>query len=300
MKPNAYGPFSYSPIISRPRLEWPGDARVALWVIPNIEFFALDDRIPGVSGSKAPDIPNWGVRDYGNRVGIFRMMEVMDRYGVRGTVALNSNVCEQHPQIIEEGNKRNWEWMGHNETNSVRLNAVEADEEQRIIGNAFATIERASGKRPAGWLGSGMQETWNTLDLLAAQGCEYVCDWVNDDQPYLLSLEGGRQMVSLPYSVEINDKPAFEHKSRTAPEFAEMIRRQFDVLYREGETSGRVMAIALHPYLIGQPHRIDALDEALEYICRHEGVWRATGSEIARHYVAQAAMQPRPQPQSQS
>ncbi|RXZ38188.1 polysaccharide deacetylase [Oxalobacteraceae bacterium CAVE-383] len=285
MKPNAYGPFPYSPIIDRPRLEWPGGARVALWVIPNIEFFALDDRIPGVSGSKAPDIPNWGVRDYGNRVGIFRMMEVMDRYGVRGTVALNSNVCDQHPRIIEEGVKRNWEWMGHNETNSVRLNAVEADEEKRIIGNAFATIERASGTRPAGWLGSGMQETWNTLDLLAEQGCEYVCDWINDDQPYLLSLEGGRRMVSLPYSAEINDKPAFEHKSRTAPEFAEMIRRQFDVLYREGAESGRVMAIALHPYLIGQPHRIDALDEALAYICRHEGVWRATGSEIARHYV---------------
>ncbi|HEY4318965.1 MAG TPA: polysaccharide deacetylase family protein [Herbaspirillum sp.] len=293
MKPNAYGPFPYSPIIDRPRLEWPGGARVALWVIPNIEFFALDDRIPGVAGSKAPDIPNWGVRDYGNRVGIFRMMEVMDRYGVRGTVALNSNVCEQHPRIIEEGNKRNWEWMGHNETNSVRLNAVEADEEKRIVGNAFATIERACGKRPAGWLGSGMQETWNTLDLLAGQGCEYVCDWVNDDQPYMLSLEGGRQMVSLPYSAEINDKPAFEQKLRTAPQFAEMIRRQFDVLYREGEASGRVMAIALHPYLIGQPHRIDALDEALEYICRHEGVWRATGSEIARHYATQAAVQPR-------
>jgi allantoinase len=289
VKPNAYGPFAYSPIIQRPRLEWPNGARVALWVIPNIEFFALNDRIPGVSGSIAPDIPNWGVRDYGNRIGIFRMMEVMDRYGIRGTVALNSNVCEHHPRIIEEGIKRGWEWMGHNETNSVRLNAVEPAEEQRIIENSFATIERASGVRPAGWLGSGMQETWNTLDFLAAQGCEYISDWVNDDQPYLMSLEGGRQMVSMPYSAEINDKPAFEHKSRTAAEFAEMIKRQFDVLYREGEASGRVMAIALHPYLIGQPHRIDALDEALAYICRHEGVWRATGSEIARHYVTQAA-----------
>ncbi|MDB5764410.1 MAG: polysaccharide deacetylase family protein [Herminiimonas sp.] len=287
MKPNAYGPFPYSPIIERPRLEWPDGARVALWVIPNIEFFPFDEQIPGVPNSKAPDVPNWAVRDYGNRIGVFRMMEVLDRYGIRGTVALNSDVCGQHPRIIEEGVKRGWEWMGHNETNSVRLNAVAPEEEKRIIHNVFTTIERASGKRPTGWLGSGMQETWHTLDLLAGQGCEYVCDWVNDDQPYLISLESGRSIVSLPYSSEINDKPAFERKFYTAAEFAEMIRRQFDVLYREGAESGRVMAIALHPYLTGQPHRIGALDEALEYICRHEGVWHATGSEIARHYLAQ-------------
>jgi allantoinase len=289
VKPNAYGPFPYSPIISRPRLEWPDGARVALWVIPNIEFFALDDRIPGVSGSKAPDIPNWGVRDYGNRVGIFRMMEVMDRYGVRGTVALNSNVCDQHPQIIEEGNKRNWEWMGHNETNTVRLNEVSSEEEERIIKSTFATIEQATGTRPSGWLGTGLQETWKTLGQLADQGCEYVCDWVNDDQPYTMTLEGGRRIVSMPYSFEINDKPAFEKKLVTADEFGEMIRRQFDVLYEEGAESGRVMAIALHPYIIGQPHRIGALDAALEYICGHPDVWLATGREIARHFVAQDA-----------
>jgi allantoinase len=289
VKPSPYGPFPYSPIIRRPRLEWPGGARVALWVIPNIEFFSLADRIPGTSGTFVPDVPNWAARDYGNRVGIFRMMEVLDRHGIRGTVALNSNVCAQHPVIIEEGLRRNWEWMGHNETNTVRLNDLTPQEEARVIRDALNTIEQATGVRPAGWLGSGLQETWGTLDLLAEQGCEYVADWTNDDQPYLMSPESGRSMVSLPYSTEINDKPAFEHRFRTAAEFGEMIRRQFDVLYREGADSGRVMAIALHPYLTGQPHRIDALDEALAYICRHEGVWRATGSEIARHFLAQDA-----------
>jgi allantoinase len=289
MKPAPYGPFPYSPIINRPRLEWPNGARVALWVIPNIEFFSLEDRIPGAGGSDGPDIPNWSLRDYGNRIGVFRLMKVLDRHGIRATVALNSNLCAVHPEIMQEGDKRGWEWMGHNETNSVRLNEVPSEEEERIIKSTFATIEQATGTRPSGWLGTGLQETWHTLDHLADQGCEYVCDWVNDDQPYTMTLEGGRRIVSMPYSYEINDKPAFEKKMVSADGFSDMIRRQFDVLYQEGAESGRVMAICLHPYIIGQPHRIGALDAALEYICGHKDVWLATGREITRHFVAQEA-----------
>ena len=290
MKPRSYGPFPYSPIVSRPRLTWPGGARVALWVIPNIEFFALDDSVPagaGGSGNAPPDVPTWASRDYGNRVGVFRMMETMDRYGIRGTVALNSNLCAQHPQIIDAGRTRGWEWMGHNQTNTRRLNAVPADQERAVIENTLATIASATGTRPVGWLGSGLQETWNTLDYVAAAGLEYVADWVNDDQPYHIELDGGKRLVSLPYSWYINDKPAYEHSHVMPDDFREMICRQFDVLYREGAGSGRVMAIALHPYLSGLPFRIGAIDAAFEYICRHEGVWLATGSEIVRHYAGQ-------------
>lgn len=288
MKPGPYGPFPYSPIVERPRLTWPDGARVALWVIPNVEFFGLDEKVPaaaGGSGITPPNIPEWASRDYGNRVGIFRMMEVMDRYGIRGTVALNSNLCAHHPQIIKAGEERRWEWMGHNQTNTRRLNAIPAEEEQSVIEDALATIAKATGRRPAGWLGSGLQETWNTLEYLAGAGLAYVADWVNDDQPYLMQLENGRRLVSVPYSWHINDKPAFEQHNYTADEFREMICRQFDVLYREGAASGRVMAIALHPYLTGLPYRIGALDAALEYICRHEGVWRTTGHEIAEHFL---------------
>jgi allantoinase len=291
MKPAPYGPFPYSPIIRRPPLTWPDGARVALWIIPNIEFFSLAEKVPaaaGGSGAPIPDIPAWSVRDYGNRVGVFRLMQVLDRHGIRATVALNSELCARHPAIIEEGNARHWEWMGHNESNTRRLNEAPPGEEAGIIHRALATIERATGTRPVGWLGSGLQETWNTLDLLAAEGCEYVGDWVNDDQPYLMTPAGGRRIVAMPYSQEINDKPVFERQHRTADEFRDMICRQFDVLYREGAESGRVMAIAVHPYLTGVPHRIDAFDAALAHICRHEGVWNATGAEIARHYAAQA------------
>ncbi len=291
MQPAPYGPFPYSPIIHRPRLNWPNGAHVAFWVIPNIEFFSLEEKVPaaaGGSGAPVPDVPAWAVRDYGNRVGVFRMMQVMARYGVRGTVALNSELCAYHPQIIAEGNKLGWEWMGHNESNTRRLNAAAPGEEPGIIKRTLDTIGKAAGTRPVGWLGSGLQETWDTVDLLAAEGCEYVADWVNDDQPYMMNLDAGRKLVSVPYSYELNDKPAFEQRHHTAEQFREMICRQFDVLYREGAESGRVMAIALHPYLTGQPHRIDALDDALAYISRHDRVWKATGSEIARHYRAQA------------
>jgi allantoinase len=291
MKPSHYGPFPYSPIIRRPKLSWPNGAHVALWIIPNIEFFSLSEKVPagsGGSGAPVPDVPAWSVRDYGNRVGVFRMMDTLERHGIRGTVALNSEVCIHHPEIIEEGRRLKWEWMGHNESNTRRLNAVPPEEEPRIIRDALKTIEHASGARPVGWLGSGLQETWDTLDHLAAEGCEYVCDWTNDDQPYVMTLEGGRTITSIPYSHDINDKPAFERQNRTADEFRDMICRQFDVLYREGATSGRVMAICLHPYLTGMPYRIGALDAALDYICGHAKVWKATGAEIARHYRAQA------------
>jgi peptidoglycan/xylan/chitin deacetylase (PgdA/CDA1 family) len=287
MKPAPYGPFPYSPIVTRPKLDWPNGARVALWIIPNIEFFSLAEKIPASPSAKLPDIPTWAARDYGNRIGVFRFMEVFDRYGIRATVALNSDVCLHHPIIIEEGNKRNWEWMGHNKTNTMRLTDYPEAEERGVIASALDTIAKVSGKRPKGWLGSGLQETWHTLDHLAAEGVEYVCDWTNDDQPYVMTLEGGKRILSVPYSHDINDIPAFERHNRTADEFRDMICRQFDTLYREGAQSGRVMAIALHPYLTAKPYRIGALDAALAYICSHPGVWRTTGSEIAAHFNAQ-------------
>jgi allantoinase len=288
MKPRSYGPFDYSPIIHRPRLEWPNGAHVALWVIPNIEYFSLEER-PGGYGApgKIPDVVMWSERDYGNRVGVFRIMDVLDRYGIRGTVALNSNLCAQHPAIIEEGQKRKWEWMGHNESNTRRLNEAAPGEEIQIIRNTLSKIAKATGVRPVGWLSSGLQQTWDTLDYLAAEGCQYVGDWCNDDQPYVMDLDAGRSIIAMPYTQQLNDKSAIERRFVSTDGFRQMICDQFDVLYREGEKSGRVMAIALHPYLIGVPHRIGALDKALKYICKHKRVWKATGAEIARHYLAQ-------------
>ena len=290
MKPAPYGPFPYTPLNRRPKLELPGGARLALWVVTNIEFFALDKPMPGDNnerpkpGDHTPMVRHWAQRDYGNRIGVYRVMDVLRVRGIRSTVALNSVVCDHHPQLVEDCVKLGWEVMGHNRTNTERVTEVPPAEERALIADSLSRIRRATGKKPVGWLGSGLQETWNTLDHLVAEGCIYVADWVNDDQPYAMEVGGGR-LVSVPYSYELNDLAAIVRSKYTPGEFERMIRDQFDVLWREGAESGRVMAICLHPFLIGQPHRIGALERALDHISRFDGVWKATGEEIARHYL---------------
>jgi allantoinase len=292
MQPCEYGPFPYVPINRRPTLKWPNGARIAVWVIPNIEFFALDRGLPGhpweKAGADAPTVRAWGQRDYGNRIGIFRIMDVLKKYGIRATAALNADICEHHPQIVEDACKLGWEFIGHNITNSVRLSGMSLEEERHVIRASLARIAGLTGKRPLGWLGSGLAETWNTLDILAEEECLYVSDWVNDDQPYLMNA-GGKQLVYLPYSYELNDSPQLYYRDRSIDEFVNMIKRQFDTLYREGAESARVMAICLHPFVIGVPHRIGGLDSALQYISSHEDVWFATGEEIVRAYLGSGA-----------
>jgi peptidoglycan/xylan/chitin deacetylase (PgdA/CDA1 family) len=291
MEPRDYGPFPYVPITHRPKIRWPNGARLAVWVIPNIEFFSLKHGFAGQpweAKAPAPSVRAWAQRDYGNRVGIWRIMKLLAGYGIRASATVNSDICDYHPQIIEEAVKRGWELLGHNKTNPQRLGALPPQEERELIFHVLDRIQRASGTRPVGWLGAALAESWNTLDYLIEGGCEYVADWVNDDQPYLMEV-GGKQIVSIPYSYEINDSPHLQYRFGTSDEFEGMIKRQFDVLYRESEASGRVMAICLHPFLIGVPHRIDSLDRAFAHIASHSGVWFATGAEIVRHYRASGA-----------
>lgn len=287
MQPGRSGPFPYSPIIDREPLHWPDGKRLAFWVIPNIETFALNERMP----EGAPVIPNvftWSKREYGNRVGVFRIMKVLARYNIRASVALNSDVCDAAPQIIEEGLRLGWEFMGHGESNTRRLSEAKGlDEEREIIGRTLDRIARATGKRPTGWLGPGLQQTWNTMDLLAEAGIIYVGDWTTDDQPYFLDCKPKR-VVSIPYGHDMGDKTAADHYKYSPVDFQNMMIDTFNVLYREGANGGgRVMPLSLHPYITGVPHRIDYLDRGLEYICRHSDVWFATGSEIVEHYIKQ-------------
>ncbi len=287
MKPRPTGPFPYTASIDRPKLSLPGGARLALWVVPNIEFFPLDDKVFFGAGF-TPDVLAWSTRDYGGRVGIFRIMEVLDRYKIRATVALNSDVCDYYPRIIEEAVKRDWEFMGHNQSNSRPLHQLPEGAEAEEIAGAFDRIEKATGARPRGWLSGGLIETWDTLDFLLDAGCEYICDWINDDQPYLMDVDG-RRLVSVPYSGETNDFGAFMRWGMSPDDFDQQLRRQFDVLYREGADSAKVMVISVHPFLIGYPHRIGALENALEYICGHDDVWLTTGGEIMDHYLESGA-----------
>jgi allantoinase len=284
--PQEHDRFPYSPIIDRPALRWPNGARVAVWVIPNIEHFLFDR--PSTSITQAttrltPDVLNYSWRDYGVRVGVFRMMDVMHKHGFRGTVALNSEVCRHYPRIIEEGRKLNWEWMGHGTTNSMLFDKQTEDEERALIREVVKTIAAGTGKAPRGWLSPALSETHCTLDLLAEAGIEYVGNWVNDEQPYPMRVKSGA-MISMPYSAELNDIPAMLEHHKSGEQFAQMIRDQFDVLYEDGAKTGRVMSICLHPFLIGHPHRSKYFDQALAHIKSRQEVWLATGSEIVDYY----------------
>ena len=269
-----HGLYDYSPIIDRWPLRWPDGARVAVWVIPNIEHYELEAEHGKI------DVRNYSRTDYGNRVGLWRLMELMDRHGIRGTVALNAAVCRHYPRIIEEVLKRDWELMGHGLTNSELLPAAPPGEEREVILRTVTMIREATGRPVRGWLGPALAETPGTLDLLQEAGIEYVCDWVNDDQPYRMR----NGLYSIPYSIEINDMPLFREPSITPADYAQMVSDAFDVLHREGEHQGRVLGLPLHPFLIGTPHRIGALDRALSYIQHHAKVWFATGAEIIAWY----------------
>lgn len=276
--------YDYSPIIKRKPLKWPNGARVALWVCPNIEYFYIDKPLRGGFGTPhLPDVTGYTLRDYGSRIGVFRLMEVLDKHEIRASVLLNADVCKKQPEIIEQGNKRKWEWLGHGLTNNLALNDYPPQDEQRIIREVTETIASSTGKKPKGWLGPGLIETFNTPDLLAAEGYEYVCDWGCDDQPIPMRVKSGR-MIVVPYEQGINDINIFLRRNHTPEEYLRMVCDQFDALYEEGAKSARVMAIPLHPFIIGFPFRIRYLDKALEYICSHKDVWRATGWEIAEWF----------------
>ena len=270
--------FDYRAIVDAPKIRWPKDARVAVWVIPNVEHFHLE------IGNPAPDVRNYSRRDYGNRVGVWRLMDVLAKHGIRGTVALNAEVGTYYPRIMQAMIDLDWELMGHGLTNSSTMTGLDATQERQLIGETRKVIE-SWGRKMKGWLGPGLTETFNTPDLLKEAGVEYVADWVNDDLPYRFK----NGLYSIPYSIEINDMPLFNMPSISIEDFKRRICDSFDVLYAEGAQNGRVLGIALHPFLIGAAHRIKYLDEALQYIAGHDKVWFATGDEIISAWREQEA-----------
>ncbi|MFC6160319.1 polysaccharide deacetylase family protein [Kribbella sp. NPDC058693] len=271
--------YDYSPITERPALEWPDGKRVAFYVGLNIEHFLPDEPSTSIWPLDVkPDALNQGWREYGSRVGIWRTIDILDRHGVRASALVNSMVAEHNPQIIKAGVERDWAWLAHGQTNSILHTGYEPDEERRILTDITTTIETATGKRPKGWMGPALTETHNTPELLGELGYQYVLDWTNDDQPYRLNVPG---MLSVPYTLELNDLGLFL-RGLSGPDFLQMVKDQYDVLREEG---GRVMALALHPFVIGQPFRAKYLNLALEYIAAQSDVWLTTSDEIAAHYL---------------
>jgi allantoinase len=278
--------FTYSPIVDRPPIRWPNGARVAFYLGLNIEHYQVDKpstSIFGGTANLAPDPLNYGWRDYGPRVGIWRMLQSLDRHGVRATALLNSDVCSRYPQILQAGLDRDWAWVAHGRDNSTFQAGMTREEERAYLVEVVDTIEAATGRRPRGWLGPALTETFETPSLLAELGLQYTLDWCNDEQPYELAVPG---MYSVPYSIELNDVSLFVSRSYTGPQFLQAVRDQLDQIYEDSAESGRVMALCVHPFSVGQPFRHRYFDQALEYIAGHEGVWLATSDEILDAYRA--------------
>lgn len=275
-------PFAYSPITERPPICWPGGARVAVYIGLNVEHFLVDRPSTSIwpgTAELTPDALNYGWRDYGARVGIWRTIDALDRHGIRPSVLLNTAVIEHHPQIVAAGVERNWAWLAHGQTNSILHTGLAVDEERRILTSIADDIADATGRRPLGWMGPGLTETAHTSELLAELGFHYVLDWTNDDQPYPLTVPG---MLSVPYSVELNDLLIFG-KGFTGGEFVQMVIDQYEQLHADSATSGRVMALALHPFVIGQPFRHKYFDQVLQFLAAQPDVWLTTSDEIAAH-----------------
>jgi len=286
--------YDWSSMFRRPPVRWPEGARVALWVVVPLQWFPLDmaASVPfmpaGGVDEPYPDFRNYTHRDYGNRVGIFRVIKVLERLGIRATAAVNAAVCERYPRLIEEVRAHGWEFIAHGlHMGRVHHAGLDKNDEAAMVSQTVATIRRATGQVVRGWLSPGCSESLHTLDLVAAQGIEYVCDWVNDEMPYAMRTAAGTT-YSMPYGYDMSDTTLIGQFHYTADEFAEQVQDQFDLLYREAATQGgRVLSLTVHPWLIGQPHRIAALERALVHVTAHAGVWAATGSEILAAFRSQ-------------
>ena len=253
--------------------------------------------IPGTQGF-SPDPLNYGWRDYGDRVGLWRMMELMDKVGMRGTVCLNSEIIREYPRIIEEGMARDWAFIGHGINNAPANfignapdgqgghNPLDEEKERSIISTVCKTMEEALGRKTKGWLSPFLTHTDNTPKILEENGVEYLCDFTADDHPFRFNTPKDN-LIAVPYTVELNDIPAFLNLGVSSEAFGDMIVDQFDVLYEEGATNARCMPICLHTFHVGQPNKFKHLKRAFEYIAGHDDVLLTTGDDINDWYREQ-------------
>ncbi|MFK7992888.1 MAG: polysaccharide deacetylase family protein [Granulosicoccus sp.] len=278
--------YAHSNIVDRPTFDWPGNARLAVYLGVNLECFSFGSGLgaqlcPGGS----PDILNHGWRDYGNRVGVWRMLDLFDRLELPCTVLANSLMYHEAPGVIEAFRVRGDDIIAHGRTNAERQDTLSEDVERVLIKESTDTMVKHEGKHPRGWLGPWIAESRITPDLLEEAGYDYVLDWSHDDQPTWLKTRGGK-LLSVPYPQELNDIPQIVGRKLESPAFRDMIMDAFDVMLEESTRHPLVMGIALHPYIMGYPHRLKSLEQALRYILQHfdERVWISTASAINEHY----------------
>ena len=281
--------IAYSPINARAPLKLPGGARMVVWTIVNIEEWDIDRPMPRTvltppaGGSPSPDVPNWAWHEYGNRVGFWRMLEVLDRLDIKAVLAINGSAIGAYGAIAQAAKSRGWEFMGHGYT---QKNMQKVENEPEDIAKTTEAIRAFTGKVPRGWLGPGLTETWNTPDILVEQGYDYVCDWVLDDEPVVLKTKT-RPILNVPYTQECNDVAMMLIQHHQGIEYFQRASDQFDQLYEDSRDSARVMALVVHPYIMGVPHRLKYYRMILEKIRAKGDVLFWTGEQIADWYLSQ-------------
>lgn len=286
MRLKHHGRYGYSPLPERPDFDWPGGKRLAFYVALNVETFSFGEGLghtPTALGPP-PDTRNFGWRDYGLRVGIWRIFDMMDALGLPLCHLLNAAVCEAMPQIPARIRARGDEVVGHGYTNSERQAEMGEAEEQAMIRGAAQTLEKHCGARPYGWMGPWISETVVTPDLLKEAGYTYVMDWPADDQPFWMSTRSG-PLLSVPYPIEINDSPTMLSRAQPATDFHRMIIDQFEEMLDLSVARPLVFGISLHTFVAGQPFRLRQIRRALQQVLAHPGfdrVWVTTPGEIAR------------------
>jgi allantoinase len=280
----------YAPIVDRAPLVWPGGRAVAVWVVPNVEHYEYmppEQAVDPYPRTPHPDVRLYSYRDYGNRVGFWRMVEVLDRYDIPCTVSLNVGLLDLYPEIAAAIADRQWDLMSHGLYNTRELTGLSQDEERELLVLCNAVLERHTGQRFKGMIGPYISANTWTPDLMAELGMTYHADWVHDERPSPLLNRSGTPMVALPYTYELNDAPLLMRSAIEGEEFVDRWLAQVDRLRREGEP-GRMACLVLHPFAIGQPHRIRSLEELLRRLRHYEDVWIATADEIVQHYLTHA------------
>lgn len=283
----------YTAAIDRPRLALPDGKAVAVWPVVNVEHWLIDNPMPrqvlvAPTGAQLlPDLPNWAWHEYGMRVGFWRLLEAFERRGIRPTLSINGSVCEAYPRIAGAARDAGWEFMGHG---YVQVPTHRVDDQRAMIARTVEAIARFTGRPPLGWLGPGLTETVETPDLLAQAGIGYVADWVVDDRPCRLATAHG-PILTMPYSVELNDIPLVMIQHHRADEFVDRALAQLDRLAGEAVSPGplggaKVMGFAIHPYITGVPHRIGVLERLLDALVARPDVLLWQGSRIHDWYRA--------------
>jgi allantoinase len=281
----------YSAIVDRPPLKLPGDARVIVWTIVNLEVWDISrpmarQVLPAPTGAVLlPDVPNWSWHEYGMRVGFWRFKKLYDLLGIRPTLSINARVCVDYPRVAAACRDAGWEFMGH-AFEQMPIHKVE--DQKSMIERSMDVLEKFAGKRPVGWLGPGLTQTLETPELLAGAGVKYIGDWVYDDEPTTIATDNG-PLVTLPYTMENNDITMMMVQHHEAAYWTQKCIDTFDRYYQEGAERPKIMAMAIHPYISGQPFRIGYLEKVYEHINRHVGVLHWNGEQILDWYRGQAA-----------